>query len=366
MKANVIKRFPLSICILGMLSFQSCKKDALQSNTSDKNELSYANAIVSSSTTSYMVSTVVGGNTSSGLAVLPYPFYICSEVSGSMFVTLPFSNVIYKVSPQGIYRKYLNYNSPSGIKAGANGSLYFISRFLSNDGHIDTNAIVKVDRNKKITVLKVNEKLTQILDLAIAPDSSIYIPDYQNQRIIKLTKQGVTSILAGKKGVSGYADGQGENAHFTYPTYVKFGEDGNLWVVDGAGSDVGQSIRKVSQAGLVTTLYRLKPDYKNLHYIVAFAVTKRDKDFNLSPHENVIFFVRSFSNGNKVVSNQLFHLSYNKVLTPITGNISENDPLKDGPAAMASFNTPTGITVNPNGIFVADQVHSAIRKIARQ
>lgn len=363
MKGNVIKMIPLSVFILGILLLQSCKKDAQVPQISDQKNISLTTSTASVSTSPYVVSTIVS-RTGTDLPLLAYPFLICSSVVGSMYVTSPFTNAIYKVSPNGIYSKYLNYDSPYGIKAGANGSIYFVSRYSSTDGSIDTNAIVKVDKNKKITILPVNEKLTQILDLAIAPDSTIYLADYFGSRIIKFTKQGVTSILAGKKGVHGYADGQGENAHFTYPTYIKFGEDGNVWVVDGAGSDPGQSIRKISQQGQVTTLYRLKPEYKNLHYIESFAVTKRDKDFNLSPHENVVFFVSSFSSGTKVVSHQLFHLSYNKVLTPLTENLPEG--YQDGPASQARFNLPTGLTINPNGIFVADQVNSAIRKIAKQ
>ena len=364
MKAKVIKMIPLSVFMFGILPLHSCKKDTPLSKISEQKNISLTTSTASSLTSPYVVSTIVGRNSGTNLPLLPYPFYICSNVVGSMYVTSPLSNAIYKVSPHGIYSKYLNYDSPYGIKAGANGSVYFVSRYSSTDGSIDTNAIVKVDKNKKITILPVNEKLTQILDLAIAPDSTIYLADYIGSRIIKFTKQGITSILAGKKGVHGYADGQGENAHFTYPTYVKFGEDGYVWVIDGAGSDPGQSIRKISQQGQVTTLYRLKPDYKNLHYIESFAVTKRDKGFNLSPHENVLFFVRSFSNGNKVVSNQLFHLSYNNVLTPITENLPEG--YQDGPASQARFNLPTGLTINPNGIFVADEVNGVIRKIAKQ
>ncbi|MGF7042718.1 hypothetical protein [Mucilaginibacter lappiensis] len=364
MKAKVIKMISLSVCMSGILPLQSCKKDTPLSKISEQKNISLATSTASSLTSSYVVSTVVGRNSGTNLPSLPYPCYICSDAVGSMYVTLPFSNAIYKVSPHGIYSKYLSYDSPYGIKAGANGSVYFVSRYSNTDGSIDTNAIVKADKNKKITVLPVKEKLTQILDLAIAPDSSIYMADFLNNRIIKFTKQGGTSILAGKKGVRGYADGQGENAHFTYPTYLKFGEDGYLWVVDGGGIDVGQSIRKISKQGKVTTVYRLKPDYKNLHYIETFAVTKRDKDYNLSPYENVFFFVRSFSDGNKVVSNQLFHLSYTNVLTPITGNLPEG--YQDGSALQASFNVPTGLTVNPNGIFVADQVNGVIRKITKQ
>lgn len=346
----------------GIMGLISCKKDSRLLDQADL-KTHPADSLNSFATTpaNYVVSTFVGGNNPSGISLISLPTSICSAVDGSLYVTA-YPNSIYKINPQGGSVKYLTYDTPMGIKAGANGSIFFTSNRRHTDGSADTNNVVKADRNKRTTVLQVTERFSDLADLAIGPDSSVYITDITNYRIIKLTQQGVTSILAGKKGVRGFADGQGSDAHFSSPTWMKFGEDGNLWVLDGTFY-IGQSIRKVSMSGKVTTIFKLKPQYSKPKYITCLAVTKRDKNFNLTPYENVFFFVRSFTESN-VVLNQLFHLSYDGTLTAITGNLPEG--YKDGPTSNANFNHPNGLTVNPTGIYVADAQNNAIRRIAKQ
>ncbi|AMR32356.1 hypothetical protein A0256_13460 [Mucilaginibacter sp. PAMC 26640] len=367
MKSSFVRVATFAMFLVAILLLQNCKKETKLYKVATHDNIGLANSGIIE-TSPYTVSTVAGNNPNSQFPTpLPYPSNICSAADGTIYVTSGSGSYdILKLTPQGSYTSFLNYGPPGPIRAGANGSLYFISNYRSLDGTIDTTALVKVERNKKVTVLNLKEKLSEALDLAIGPDSSIYIPEYNNSRIVKITKQGSMSTFAGKKGIRGFADGPADKAHLTFPSSVKFGEDGNLWVLDGALYYNGQSIRKVDMSGTVTTLFKLKYDYNNYNYISAFAVTKRDKNFKLTPYENVIFFVRTYTNGNRIRSNQLFHLSHDKVLTPLTGNFPESDnySYKDGPALQATFNGPVGITINPRGIFVADQTGGVIRRIA--
>ncbi|MXV49591.1 hypothetical protein GS399_01290 [Pedobacter sp. HMF7647] len=370
MKANVIKMIPLGVLAFGILSLQNCKKDAELSENPVQENNALATAKTSVSMPSYVVSTVGGRNPDYNFPKGDYPYNICSDADGVMYVTSPDINTIYKVTAQGSYTFFLNYEHPYGIKAGANGSVYFISSHPDYGTGNSSEVIVKADKNKKTTILPVTEPLSGVRDLAIGPDSSIYIPDPSNNRIIKRTKAGVTSILAGKKGTWGDKDGLGEQARFNNPGFVKFGADGNLWVVDDLRNfvtGIPSSIRKISMKGQVTTFFKWKNDVNDSipdTHIICFAVTKRDKNFKLTPYENVILFV---STDRYKESYQLFHLSYDKVLTPLTGNLAipVHEQYKDGPALQATFEAPRGLTVNPNGIFVAEAISGAIRKIAR-
>ncbi|HKO58319.1 MAG TPA: hypothetical protein VJ276_20815 [Thermoanaerobaculia bacterium] len=67
-------------------------------------------------------------------------------------------------------------------------------------------------------------------------------------RIIRRTPAGQVSVLAG--GAYGFADGTGASARFSNITGMTVTADGTLYVTDGA------AIRKVSPAGVVTTLAR--------------------------------------------------------------------------------------------------------------
>ncbi|MXV51227.1 hypothetical protein GS399_09625 [Pedobacter sp. HMF7647] len=128
----------------------------------------------------------------------------------------------------------------------------------------------------------------------------------------------------------------------------------------------GQTIRHIKMDGTVTTFLKLDP---SLNWAINdVAVTKRDKDFNLTSHENAfISITRSAVSDTSSLTQrkyQILHLSYDKVLTPITGLLTEG--FQNGAAAQATFRGPTGLTVNPSGIFVADISNNAIRKISRQ
>ena len=83
--------------------------------------------------------------------------------------------------------------------------------------------------------------------------------------ITKITPQGELSTLAGTAGLQGTADGVGPAASFIAPTHLAVDAFGNVYVVDGrttldAVGDVvmrnGRSIRKITPAGVVTTLGR--------------------------------------------------------------------------------------------------------------
>ncbi|HJW93195.1 MAG TPA: hypothetical protein VJ901_06220 [Thermoanaerobaculia bacterium] len=88
--------------------------------------------------------------------------------------------------------------------------------------------------------------------LSVAVDSSrnIYVADWGNDTIRKITPTGIVSTLAGKAGFSGSADGTGSNARFDGPYSVAIAPDGALFVAD----ENNHTVRRVTQAGVVTTV----------------------------------------------------------------------------------------------------------------
>ena len=90
------------------------------------------------------------------------------------------------------------------------------------------------------------------LPYGVAVDSAgnVYVADYANYTIRKMTPAGVVTTLAGSPGQSGSSDGTGSNARFYYPSGVAVDSTGNVYVADNYNS----TIRKVTPAGVVTTL----------------------------------------------------------------------------------------------------------------
>jgi len=85
--------------------------------------------------------------------------------------------------------------------------------------------------------------------IALAGNGTLYVADGGNHRIRRITPQGVVSTLAGS-GSPGFVDGVGTNAMFNYPLGLAIDADGDLYVTD-YNND---AVRKVTPQGIVTTL----------------------------------------------------------------------------------------------------------------
>ena len=85
--------------------------------------------------------------------------------------------------------------------------------------------------------------------IAITDDGLIYVADAgESNRIRKLTPDGSVTTFAGS--VEGYADGQGAEAKFNTPSGLAVDTKGNLFVADTGNN----RIRRVSPQGVVSTL----------------------------------------------------------------------------------------------------------------
>jgi sugar lactone lactonase YvrE len=79
---------------------------------------------------------------------------------------------------------------------------------------------------------------------------NIYVTDGGNNTIRRVTTAGVVTTLAGTPGVTGSADGTGAAAQFSFPAGVVVDSAGNLYVAD----FLNHTIRKITPAGVVTTV----------------------------------------------------------------------------------------------------------------
>jgi sugar lactone lactonase YvrE len=88
--------------------------------------------------------------------------------------------------------------------------------------------------------------------VALDNAGNMYVTDYHNYRIRKISPAGVVTTLAGS-GEVGYADGTGAAVKFKPTTGIAVDSIGYVYV-----SDYGNNrIRKISPAGVVTTLVQL-------------------------------------------------------------------------------------------------------------
>ena len=92
-------------------------------------------------------------------------------------------------------------------------------------------------------------RLTTTVDSA----NNLYVADTANHTIRKITPARQVSTLAGSPGSIGNADGERHTARFNVPAAVAVDGAMNVYVADYGN----HTIRKITPAGFVTTLARL-------------------------------------------------------------------------------------------------------------
>jgi hypothetical protein len=85
---------------------------------------------------------------------------------------------------------------------------------------------------------------------AVDSAGNVYVADTENDTIRKVTPGGVVTTLAGLAASPGSADGAGSAARFSWPMGVAVDSAGNLYVTDYSND----TIRKLTADGTVTTL----------------------------------------------------------------------------------------------------------------
>ena len=86
--------------------------------------------------------------------------------------------------------------------------------------------------------------------VAVDSAGNVFVADTWNHTIRKVTSGGVVTTLAGWAGQSGTNDGKGSAARFSYPSGVAVDSAGNVYVADFGN----HTIRKMTSGGVVTTL----------------------------------------------------------------------------------------------------------------
>jgi sugar lactone lactonase YvrE len=247
------------------------------------------------------------------------------------------------------------FNALFGIATDSAGNVYASDR--------GNNTIRKITPAGSVTTLAGKAGVTGSLDGSgtaasfdypngIATDNAgnVYVADYGNCTIRKITSAGVVTTLAGKAGAKGSIDGTGQAARFEGPLAIAADTAGNLYV-----ADLRNTIRKITSAGVVTTLAGK-----------AFAEGSADGS-GAAARFNFLRGIAIDSAGHVYVADHDNHtirkITPEGVVTTLAGKAGVEGSA-DGPAAAARFAFPLGIAVDSAGnIYAVDSLKHTIRKI---
>ena len=144
-------------------------------------------------------------------AQFDYPYDVAIDNSGNIYVSESIGQKIRKITPSG------DVTTLAGLSQGYQDGTGTAARFFYPRG------------------------------MTVDDYGNVYVADQHNQKIRKVTPAGVVTTIAGS--IKGYQDGIGSNAMFNDPYDVTVDPSGNLYVAD----TYNDKIRKITPDGMVST-----------------------------------------------------------------------------------------------------------------
>ena len=180
---------------------------------------------------------------------------------------------------------------------------------------------------------------------------NVYVADSSNQTIRKVTSAGVVTTLAGTAGSAGSANGTGSAARFRVPVAVSVDTAGNVFVADSSN----QTIRKVTSVGVVTTLAGTAGSVGSTDGTGSAARFNAPYSVSVDTVGNV--YVAEYSN------HTIRKVTSAGVVTTLAGTANFAGST-DATGSAARFFCPIGVAVDTSGnVFVADSSNHTIRKV---
>ena len=179
--------------------------------------------------------------------------------------------------------------------------------------------------------------------LTVDAAGNVYIADYSNSRIRKVTSAGIVTTLAGS--TDGFAEGTGAAAKFSSLNSLAVDAAGNVYAAD-AGNN---RIRKITPAGIVTTL------------VGDASVTGFYQPLGVGVDAAGNVYVADANN------NRIRKITPGGVVTTLAGSADGgvgSAGYVDGMGTSARFSTPNGVAIDASGnVYVTDAGNYLIRKI---
>jgi hypothetical protein len=189
------------------------------------------------------------------------------------------------------------------------------------------------------------------IGIAVNTVGNIFVADELGHTIRKVTSAGVVTTLAGLANNPGSTDGTGSAARFHAPVGVAADTAGNVFVADRNNS----TIRKITSARVVTTLAGTPLSYGSADGTGSAA--RFDNPYGITIDTARNLFVADTQN------NTIRKVTSAGVVTTIAGTAGVTGSA-DGTGSAARFNKLYGITIDTAGnIFVGDLYNHTIRKV---
>ncbi len=240
----------------------------------------------------------------------------------------------------------ITFYSPADVAVDAAGNIYVadygndLIRKITPAGLVSTLAGTGVQGD--INATGALASFNRPSGVAVDANGNVYVADQGNSQIREITPAGVVTTLAGGD-TTGTTNGPGASATFFNPTGVAVDPKGNVYVAD-AGNNL---IRLINTSGIVSTY--------------AGSVTDTTQSIFNNPTG-----VAADALGNVFVANYLnsniLSINASGTINVLAGTGVQGSA--NGPANAATFFFPSNVAVDAaENVYVADEVNNLIRKI---
>jgi sugar lactone lactonase YvrE len=295
-----------------------------------------------------------------------FPTSMVKDAAGNFFVADRDNHRIRKITPAGVVTTFAgsgtmgftngtgtaaSFNQPYALAIDASDNLYVGDRLNYSIRKITPAAVVTTLAGNGVSGIVdatgSAARFGEPIGIAVDVAGNVFVGDYFNNRIRKVTPAGVVTTFAGTN--QGMVDGTGTAAAFNNPFGLAFDATGNLYVADSHNF----AIRKITAAGVVTTLAG-NGTAGAINGIGAAATFSRPIGITVDAAGNV--YECDLDN------HTIRKITAAGVVTTFAGTTGVSGAT-DGVAA--SFNNPVGVfSDNSNGVlYVADFANNRIRKI---
>ena len=257
------------------------------------------------------------------------------------------------------------FNSPFGMCIDKNNNIY-----IADAGN---NCIRKINTvNGTVTTLAgtviagwkdgaaAQAKFSSPADVCVDDSGNVFVSDFLNHRIRKISASGIVSTVAGT-GTAGFANGNYLNARFSYPRGICLDAVGNLYI----GDSWNHRIRKIDTARVVST-YAGGGTAGGVGSIGSLVDASDTSARFYTPSGLAID-----NHGNIYVADAYNHrirkIDTSRTVSTFVGNGptgNGNGGFMNGGQTEAILNTPTEIFVdtNSNELYISDTFNNRIRK----
>jgi trimeric autotransporter adhesin len=309
-----------------------------------------------------------GDGTSALTAALGAPTGIAMDPQHNLYIASAANHVVRKVAPDGVITTaagtgaagsggdgglatQAQLNTPLSVASDQSGNIYIADagankiRRIAPDGTISTFAGTGNSGFSGDGGLATAAQLSSPSAVAVDPHGSVVIADTGNNRMRKVTSDGVIDTMAGT-GTAGLA-GDGGAAYLAAlnaPDSLAIGSDGTAYVAD----EGNQRIRRIAPDGCISSLM----SSANLVPLTLAGPMR------LAVDPNQQLFVADSQDQNIQAMGSACQL------TPVAGTGSAGFAGDGGPAVSAKVNSPTSMTTDPAGdVYFADSNNNRVRRL---